>query len=347
MCAPAGGLTARIILIAALCAAATAAESHAVGPTVSFITPTDVTPRSFEIVWVSSDPATAALRLFEAPGCLNEIFTADITPFPTVTSNAFIVTAAQQKGVMAVRAAGLIPDTDYCVQTVTTSLFSSLTTTAPVPPLIVRTAKRTARSKAAGPGDPNEIAFSNDLTKIAITRSDPNAPTTGSLVLLKVSGAASPLSAFVGDGVDDDTDPNSPTDLALFDLNNLYGASTGESLDLRGDGTEDLSARALGGPEGFVTVHARVVPTDHGLNEVALPAPCRNAGQTACDGRLGDADADGAIAIADASLLRDVVVGLAPIAPCAVCGDTVWDLTDDMKDALAIAQVVSGLRLLP
>jgi hypothetical protein len=337
----------RRLLAAALCACGTAAGAGAAGPTVSFITPTDVTPRSFEIVWLSSDPANASLRLFEAPGCQNEIFTADITPFPTVTANAFIVSAAQQKGVMAVRAAGLAPDTDYCVQTMTTSTFSGLTTTAPLPPLIVRTAKRTARSKPAAPNDPNEVAFSNDLTKIAITRSDPNAPTNGALVLLKVTGASSPLSAFVGDGVDDDADPNSPTGLALFDLNNLYGASTGESLDLRGDGTEDLSARVLGSPEGFVTVHARIVPADHGLNEIALPAACRNAGATACDGRLGDADADGAVTIADAELLRDVVVGLSPIAACAVCGDAVWDLSDDMKDSLAIAQAVAGLRLLP
>lgn len=329
-----------------LCLVATAA-AHAAGPSVRFITVTDVTPRSFQVVWLSSDPATGTLRLFEAPGCQNEIFTADVTPFPTVAGNAFIVAAAQQKGVLSVRAAGLAPDTDYCVQTVTTSLFSSLTATAPTPPLIVHTAAKTVRSKAAGPGDPNEIAFSNDLTKLEITRSDPNAATNGALVLLKVAGAASPLSAFVGDGVDDDADPNSPTGLALFDLNNVYSASTGESLDLKGDGGEEISARALGSPEGFVTVHARIVPPDHGLNEVALPAACRNAGQTACDGRLGDADNDGGVTIADADLLRDLVVGLAPIAPCTVCGDATWDFSDDMKDSLAIAQVVAGLRLLP
>jgi len=334
-------------LVLAIAAAAAPAPLLAAGPAVRFITPTDVTPRSFQLVWLSGDPATGSLRLFEAPACVNEIFTADVVPLPTVSGSAAIVEAARQLGVVAVRAAGLLPDTDYCVQTVTTSLFSNLVTTEPPHPMIVHTARRTTRSKDAAPGDPNQVAFSNDLTKLQITRSDPGAATNGALVLVRVTGALSPLAAFVGDGIDDDANPSTPTGLALIDLNNLYGAATGESLDLAGDGSEDLSARVLGSPEGFVTVDARIVPVDHGLNEVVAPSPCRGALATACDGRLGDADGDGDVTIAVAELIRDVVVGLAPIATCAVCGDVSWDLTDDMKDALAIAQVVVGLRLLP
>jgi len=335
------GIVSGLALIASIGAASAA------GPTVTYLTVTDVTPRSFQLVWLSSDPATPALRLFEAPACVNEIFTADVVPFPTRTGNSFVVSAAQQKGVLVARASGLSPDTDYCVETVTTSLFSGLATTAPAQPLIVRTARKTTRSRAAIPGDPNESAFANDLTTIRITRSDPNARTDGALVLMRVSGALAPLTSFVGDGVDDDTDPNTPTGLALFDLNNLYSETTFESLDLTGDGTEDLSARVLGGPEGFISVHSRIVPQDHGLNELAAPAPCRDAGTTLCDGRMGDADGDGLVTIADADLIRDIVVGLAPIAPCAVCGDVTWDMRDDMKDSLALAQVLAGLRPLP
>jgi len=341
------GRASRVFFAGVFAAAFPVTAALAAGPVVRFITVADVTPRSFEIVWLSSDPATAGLRLFEAPACVNEIFTADITPFPMVQASAVALHAAQDKGVLSVRAAGLTPDTDYCVQTVTTSIFSSLTSTEPTPPLIVRTAKRTSRSKAGGPTDPNEVAFSNDLVKIEITHSDPGARTDGAIVLLKVRGGLAPLCAFVGDGVDDDANPNTPTRLALVDLNNLYGAASGESLDLTGDGSEDLSARVLGGPEGFVDVHARIVPADHGFCEVADPAACRDAGQTVCDGRLGDADNDGNVTIGDADFVRDVVVGLSPIEPCVVCGDATWDLTDDMKDSLAIAQVVAGLRLLP
>ncbi|HEU4401579.1 MAG TPA: hypothetical protein VFT43_05690 [Candidatus Polarisedimenticolia bacterium] len=323
------------------------APAHAASPVVRFITATDVTPRSFQVVWLAGEPATASLRLFEAPDCLNEIFAAEITPFPTVSGDASIVTAAQQKGVMVVRAAGLAPDTEYCVQTVTTSLFSAQTTTSPVPPLRIRTEKKTTRARAAAVGDPNLVAFGNDLAKLSITRATPDAPTAGALVLVKVSGASSPLSGFVGDAIDDDNDPSTPTTLALFNLNNLYDAVSGESLDLLGGGGEEISARALGGPDGFVTVHARIVPADTALSEVVVPLPCRSAPATACDGRLGDADADGGVTLADADAVRDFVVGLLAVPACGVCADVTWDLTDDMKDALAIGQSATGKRTLP
>jgi hypothetical protein len=335
------------LALAALAAAASAGGALAAGPDVRFLTVTDVTPRSFRVVWLSSDPADATLRLFEAPACTNEIFTADVVPFPLVSGVARLADEARQRGVMVAQVSGLTPDTDYCVQTVTTSLFDAQQTLAPDPPLIVRTERRTTRARAASPSDPNEVGFSNDLARLQITRSVPGADTRGAVVLLKVRGAASPLTAFVGDGIDDDADITTYTDLALVDLNNLYGATTHESMDLSGDGTEEISARVLGSPEGYVTVHARIVPPDAGLAEAKAPAACLGAGATACDGRLGDADGDGIVALADADAVQDLVVGLTPILGCMVCGDPTWDFEEDMIDALAVAQAVAGLRLLP
>ena len=334
-------------VLALAAVAGLAAPARAAAPAVRFFMVTDTTPRSFEVIWLSGEPATAGLRLFEGPDCLNEIFTATITPFPTVGGGDAIVTAAQQKGVMVVKAADLQPDTEYCVRTVTTSLVTGQAATAPDPPVHVRTAKRTARALAASPGDPSPAAFSNDIAELSLTSIPAGAPTNGTLVLLKVTGAASPLSAFVGDAIDDDNDPGTPTTLALLDLNNLYDAATGESLDLKGDGSEEMSARVLGSPAGFVTAHARLVPADTALNEVVTPAPCRGAAVTACDGRLGDADADGGVTLADADAVRDLVVGLRPVLACMVCGDATWDFKADMKDALAIGQAAAGLRLLP
>jgi len=319
----------------------------AASPSVRFLTVTDVTPRSFQVIWLAGEPSTATLRLFEAPSCLDEIATAEITPFPTAGDGAAIAAAARLKGVMSVKAAGLDPDTTYCVQTVTTSIASGQATTAPDPPLMVRTEKKTTRARAAGPSDPTSIAFTNDLAKLTISAIDPPGPTAGLLVLVKVKGASSPLSAFVGDGIDDDGNLGTPTLLALVNLNNLYDAATGESLDLRGDGSEDLSARVLGRPEGFVSVHARIIPAERGTSAVVAAAPCRQAGLTACDGRLGDSNADGQVSQADADAVRDFVVGRLPVLGCMVCGDATWDMTDDVKDALAIAQAVSGLRRLP
>jgi hypothetical protein len=334
------------LLVGLLLTGLASTRLEAAGPAVRFITVTDVTPRSFRIAWLSAEPGTGTLRLFEAPECSNEIFTAEITslaPPPTVGGSS----SGSQNGVLIAKVAELEPDTEYCVKTVTTSSFSNQITIAPEPALRVRTEKRTTRSRAVAVGDPNEASFSNDLAQVSVVRADPTLPTAGMLVLLKVKGASSPLAAFVGDGIDDDGNPGTPTTLALLDLNNLYDAATHESLDLKGDGSEEISARVLGGPEGFVRVQARTVPADAGLNEVVVPGPCRNSTLTACDGRLGDADADGTIADADARQVRDLVVGLLPILPCMVCGDATWDFDDDMHDALAIGQAAAGRRLLP
>lgn len=324
--------------------------AEAAGPAVRFITVTDVTPRSFQVAWLSAEPGSATLRLFEAPACTNEIFTAEFSTAPTIgpaAASAAIVAAASQKGVMVAKVAGLEPDTEYCVQTVTTSSFSAQVTTAPEPALRVRTEKKTTRSRLLAAGNPGESGFSNDLARVSVVRADPASSTAGMLVLVKVAGAATPLAAFVGDGIDDDGDPGTPTPLALIDLNNLYGAQTHESLDLKGDGSEEMSVRVLGGPEAFVRVQARTVPADAGICEVVVLGTCHNATLTACDGRLGDADGDGTIADADARGVRGLVVGLASFLPCMVCGDATWDLKDDMHDALAIGQAAAGKRPLP
>lgn len=339
-----------LLLFGLMSAGLASTRVEAAGPAVRFITVTDVTPRSFQVVWLSAEPGTGTVRLFEAPQCTNEIFTAEITSFPTVggaAESAAIVAAASQKGVMVAKVAELEPDTEYCVQTLTTSSFSSQITTAPESALRVRTERRTTRSRPLAVGDPNETGFSNDLARVSIVRADLTLPTSGMLVLLKVKGASSPLAAFVGDAIDDDGDSRTPTPLALLDLNNIYDAATHESLDLEGDGSEEMSARVLGGPEAFVRVQARTVPADAGLSEIVVPGPCRDSTLTACDGRLGDADADGAVADADAQKVRDLVVGLLPILPCMVCGDATWDFNADMHDALAVGQATAGRRLLP
>ena len=331
--------------IAILIAATLASAGWAAGPDVRAFRVTDVTPRSFRVAWLSSEAATATVRLFQAPDCVNEIFTATLTPFPTRGGDPELVEAAQEKGVMLVEVANLEPDTEYCVETVTVSSLTALSVNAPAAPLRVFTERRTTRARDTG--GPAPTAFQNDLVKLAVTRSTPGAPTLGALVLLQVSGASAPLTTWVGDAIDDDGDPATSTALALFDLNNLYDAAGGESLDLIGDGSEEISAIVLGGPEGYVEAIGRVVPADNGLAEVVVPTTCLDDPLSVCNGRLGDADNDGAPTLADADTIQDHVVGLIGVLPCTPCADVTTDLVIDMKDALATGQAANGLRELP
>ena len=324
-------------VLAALLALALAPLALAAPPEVRAFRATDVTPRSFRVVWLAGEGGTGTLRLFEAPDCINEIFSATLTPFPTRSGDPAIAAAAQDKGVLLVEASGLAPDTEYCVKTVTTSTLTGLATTAPSEPLRVTTEKLTTRGRDTGA---ELTAFENDLVKLSISHTIPSEPTTGALLVLQASGASSPLTAWVGDATGDD-------ELALFDLNNLYDAMTGESLDMLGDGSEDLAAIVLGGPEDYVEAIGRLLPADSGLTEVIEPAACRDQPTTACRGILGDSDDDGVVTSADADAVQDHVIGLVPILGCRVCADAVFDLARDMKDALAIGQSGGGLRELP
>ncbi|MCP3979265.1 MAG: hypothetical protein GY716_08055 [bacterium] len=333
----------RALRVAAVAVLTASAATWAGPPEVRFFNVGDVTPRSFRIVWISDLPATPDATVFEGPACLIEVLDARVNVHPTATGDPAVGPAAAERGVQLVQVGGLHPDTEYCVLTNTTSSETGETTSAPDAPLRVHTARRTARS--AGPGAP--VPFSNDLLRLRIARVDPAASTTGTLVLLRHPDALSPLASFVGDGIDDDANPATPTDLVLFDLNNLYDRGTHESLDLSGDGSEQLSAIVVGGPDGFSTVHARVVPADADLNEVRDGAPCPESPAGACDGRLGDANADGLVESADPELIRDHVVGLAGDLPCRVCADVTFDSHQDIRDALALAQALVGSRLLP
>ena len=340
-----GRIKRRVVYVLAAAAFLTVAPTClAAGPNVRSFEFTDITPRSFRVVWLSDEGGTATVRLYQAPACVDEIFTATITPHPTLGADPALIQAAQDKGIMVVEVAGLQPETEYCIRGVTVSTLTSLSTEAPAVPLRVTTEKLTTRGRPSGP---DIQAFSNDLVKLSISSSVPTTPTRGALVLLRASGASSPLAAWVGDTIDDDNDPSSPTTQVFFDLNNLYDAATRESLDLLGDGTEDLSAIVLGSPDGYVEAIGRIVPADAGLAEVVAPMSCRDAPMTVCTGLLGDSDNDGMVLLADAEAIQDHVVGLVSVLSCVVCSDITGDLAIDMKDALGVGQTAVGSRELP
>lgn len=315
-----------------------ALPAWAVLPDVQSITVSDVTARSFSVVWLATPGSTPALRVFEAPACEVQLAGVDIEPYPTLGGVADVATAASNRGVMKVRVSGLLPDTEYCFQTLTTS-GGGETRTSPLAPETVRTASLTRRADGLTP-------FSNDLVRFTVDLS--TAPTSGLLLLARVDGARTPISSFIGDGIDDDGDAGTSTALVLLDLNNLYTEGSAISLDLLGDGSEGMVFLELGGPMGMVPVHARVVPPDTGLSSLVDPLDCLEAASGAqCDGLLGDALGDAVPGAEDPEAIMDVIVGNSAGLACPVCADVDFDSELTLRDALALAQFVAGLGTLP
>lgn len=332
------------LLALGLVLAGAVAPVAALPPDVQSITVTDVTPRGFSVVWLASPGSVPSLRVFASPGCEILVAGATIEAWPSLGGASGLGQAASARGVMKVRASGLAADTEYCFQT--TSTAGGDLTVAPLEPLAVRTASRT--TKGRDDGGSGLAPRANDLVRFDVTLSPGNVGSSGLLLLARVEGAGAPISAFIGDAVDDDGNPATATSRVLLDLNNLYASATAETLDLAGNGNEGLTFLELGGPQGVVPVHARIVPPDGNLSEVVDPLPCaEQGGGASCDGLLADATSNAGLDLEDPAAIASKVVGASPGLACPVCADVDFDGETGMKDALAIAQFLLGLGTLP
>jgi len=228
-------------------------------PEVSHFMVTDVTTRSFSVIWMSSEASTATLEVFEDADGLLGVSGADIIAQPVVSHDTAIQEAAENNGVMKVQITGLEPDTIYYFQTATTSKSTSDTVLYPeVAPLMqVTTEHLTVRTADSGG---NLVPFSNDVIIEACFLADRVTPATGTLLLATIEGANYPLTAFVGDGVD--------LPYALIDLNNAFGLASHENIDLeQGENLTLLNFRGIEG-NSIVTFD---VPLDNSLTEVKQP----------------------------------------------------------------------------
>ena len=237
------------------------------GPEVKDFIVTDVTPRSFSVVWASSESSRIDypyLYVFNAPDGLDPTLNIEITPFPIVGGSGIISDIpglAQENGVMKVRVTGLQSNTTYYFQTLTTSNSTNETTVYPENPpfLSVTTEEKIVRDTESGDED---VPFSNDLIIAECYLDDGTTPAEGTVVIAAVEEGNYPVSAFVGDGID--------PPYALIDMNNIFSRNSHESLDITQN--RDLTLVNFRGKlkNAFVT---HLVPEDAGLSEVKFPAP--------------------------------------------------------------------------
>lgn len=228
-------------------------------PEVREITVTDVTPSSFSVVWETNEPGTAGLRVFRN-GCAVVEGNAEVVVHPLFGADASVKGAAEGRGVMKVMVKGLTPDTTYCFQAVTTSKSSNDTAVEPATPIQTKTQRMVVRTKMSGS---DIVPFSNDMLRFDAYKPTPDAETAGILLEAAVDGAAAPVTSWVGAGV------GAPSGLA--NLNNIFGAATGISMDLAGG--ERLRLREWRGAGSCGIEHFRKVPVDSGMSLVKSPAP--------------------------------------------------------------------------
>lgn len=233
------------------------AISNGTPPSVSEIRVSDVTTRSFSVVWVvnETDNAgagwTGGLEVYGTPGCTE--------PVPGIDFKASEVSNA---GVLKKTVTGLSPNTTYCFRTVTTSRSISGETTiapvAPADPLFVTTETQTVRTYTQGT---DILPFGNDLIYHPVYRYDQTIGDNKKILIVSIEGVgSSPVSAWTGDGI-------FPPDV-IIDLNNIFSASTHENMNLMGG--ERMKLLEIRGQDGCTLERWRKVPLDNELEDYAL-----------------------------------------------------------------------------
>jgi len=181
---------------------------------------TDVSPRSFSVVWCSAGNSTGTLNLFLDEDGSRPLADPLLTFQPTIDPNSRAGILAAKKGILKVRVSGLLPATSYFFQAVTVSDSGETSLYPGSPPYLpAKTEAEVTRSEGF-------IPFSNDLVALETYLPGTILPPSEGLVVAMVEGSAHPISAFIGDSV------NPPW--ALLDLNNLFSHEEAGTLALSG-----------------------------------------------------------------------------------------------------------------
>ena len=184
---------------------------------------TDVTDRSFSVVWVSENPlVSAGVRVFGDPDGLVELavettFVSEI--FPSALDN----------GVVKVAVSGLQPETTFYYQTITNAYIPDegaavedrveFPAIPPFPP--VTTAAEARKINAVSQ------PIVNDLLRIGGLHPDQATPAPGTLIVLEAQQTGTgPVSAFVTNG--------GLGSNAIVDLNNIFD-TVGQNAEIPDD----------------------------------------------------------------------------------------------------------------
>jgi len=283
--------------------------AHAAPPVLSDALITNVTDRSFTLIWTTDQPGQASIELYADSAATSPVNQFSVKLYPVLTGEPgvsgqariesinSITQAAQSFGIVALQVTDLIPDTNYYLKfgLQTAAQESSLCPDAGVlfcpdtsPSLLtVQTASSQTRITPT-----TNILFENDVA----AHTDQQIQ-VGELLIIGVENARYPLSVFVGDGM---TIP-----YTLMDLNNLFSYQlnvsmqvNGSDLTTMGDTGEAIAVRLYRGRSGSTSLLSLMGKA--GGNGSVVNLLSRS---------IGDCNGDGQINGYDALLIGHAVAG--------------------------------------
>jgi len=255
-----------------------AATCWAVPETVG-VRVTDVTPRSFCLVWMSNVAVEPDVEVYADAGMTEEL-TSEVRVEAFPDAGVTVHEAAAAKHIYRLRVAGLQAGHRYHVRSVSrdaaddTSIgYSAL--------LEVVTANQVAPFYANDEG--TLVPLNNDLLHFGIyirpQDQDADLAGYGDLLILEGSAFAAPLSAFSSAAVDSGS--------GIIDLNNLFDLS-GNSAGISGG--ETVTLRVYRGGTLSVLYHLRQLPAANGTLALSVAQKGFNAADLNVDGKVDNSD---------------------------------------------------------
>ena len=287
------------------------AQSYAISPVLSQPVITNVTDRSFSLIWTSDQSGSPLVEIYsDAAGTVPVVSDISITPYGVFTGNPAldesdrqssidsIVAVAKSNGIFEVTVAGLMPATQYFIKHGVQAELTQETTLCPdsaasfCPDANLDLLSLTTELSAERVDASTHLYMNDVLLGLNVNTQQ------GQLVIINAETAAYPVSAFVGDGV--------PAPYVVVDLNNFFAVPahtslllTGSSVKNIGDTGEGLVVRYYKGVNGSET---SIVAVDVNQKRGALMTPVTR--------KYGDCNSDGRVNNYDHLLMANVVAGL-------------------------------------
>lgn len=208
------------------------------GPVLSDVLVTDVTDRSFSLIWTSDQPGTQLIEVYNDIGGTLRVNDLGVSEHSVFTGNPAsdganrqasinaILQATKALGIYQVSVTGLEPDTSYYIKFGIQSDATSDITLCPDAGPVLCTDAHAGLIPVVTQSQPDRISSAPDVFLNDYLLSLNLSAKKGELVVISTETSNYPVSAYVGDGV--------PEPYALIDMNNLYSSVDQQILLING-----------------------------------------------------------------------------------------------------------------
>ena len=197
--------------------------------TYSEVEVTDLTSKSFTVVWPADEASVPGLQVFQDVMGTQPAVDIHIEPGFNEADSSALRAVAEDSGVMRVRVSGLRANTSYFYRLLSTPKAGGSAVAFPA-----EGALPSIKTQS------HSLPHSNESFAVEVFAEDGTTAATGSVVILHVEGSDTPISHMVGDGFS--------AGLAALNLTNLYDINTGLRRHLTGG--ESVTVQVLGGLHG-------------------------------------------------------------------------------------------------